>query len=276
MPSKGISTAGMGLYYAVASSRPSAMSAWTKIPEVKSLPSFNPSPSTIDITPLDETDYVLYTPGLKDMGGTLEYSANLTDELIQVWTSAVTAYGSMTSGQSMYWMLYHPKLAQATYFTGEPSPLGANEATVNAALETTLYITPNSAPGLAAKPTASGGSVSSSASISGVTGVTVTSFNSTDTTLDEKTLTLSAQLDSSTKKLTIGLGSGISSSHTLSIITGSATMSSSSIVATGNSVVVIGITKTSGSLTSVLGLDMSFFSPSSEAVSGTITFAVSA
>ena len=49
------STAGMRLYYAVeatAGERPT--SGLTKIPEVKSIPSFNPSPETIDSTTLED------------------------------------------------------------------------------------------------------------------------------------------------------------------------------------------------------------------------------
>ena len=46
--SQRFSTAGMRLYYAVGSSMPT--SGLTKIPEVKSIPSFNPSPETIQST----------------------------------------------------------------------------------------------------------------------------------------------------------------------------------------------------------------------------------
>lgn len=51
------STAGMHLYYVVeASAGTRPVSGLTKIPEVKSIPSFNPSPETIDSTTLEETE----------------------------------------------------------------------------------------------------------------------------------------------------------------------------------------------------------------------------
>ena len=51
------STAGMFLCYACetsAGTKPST--GWTKIPEVKSIPSFNSAPETIESTTLEETE----------------------------------------------------------------------------------------------------------------------------------------------------------------------------------------------------------------------------
>lgn len=153
--SERLSTAGMSLQYAVESTpgtRPT--SGWKKIPEVKSMPSFNPAPSTIDSTTLEEKEYMTYVQGLKDLGGALEYGANLTEDLITAWETLMTAYeDAAEAGKAVWFAVVHPKLENATYFVGTPAPLGLNEASVNAMLETTLYITPNSAPVMAAKPT---------------------------------------------------------------------------------------------------------------------------
>jgi hypothetical protein len=53
----------------------------------------------------------------------------------------------------MWFYIIHDKLNKAIAFQGEPSPLGLNESTVGSMLETTLYITPNSAPQWVAVPT---------------------------------------------------------------------------------------------------------------------------
>ena len=149
------STAGMYLCYCVegtAGSMPT--SGYTQIPEVKTMPSFNPTPDTIESTTLLETEYRTYVAGLKDLGGALEYGANLTADLISIWASCVSAYASAVSANKAVWFsVVHPKLENAVFFEGEPSPLGLNEAEVGAMAETTLYITPNSAPKWAAKPT---------------------------------------------------------------------------------------------------------------------------
>ena len=149
------STAGMYLCYCVettAGSMPT--SGYTQIPEVKTMPSFNPTPDTIDSTTLLETEYRTYVAGLKDLGGSLEYGANLTADLISIWASCVSAHDTAAAQNKATWFaVVHPKLTQAIFFEGEPSPLGLNEASVGSMAETTLYITPNSAPQWASKPT---------------------------------------------------------------------------------------------------------------------------
>lgn len=151
-----LSTAGMTLQYAVesdAGTRPTT--GYTEIPEVKTMPSFNPSPNTIDSTTLKETEYMTYVQGLKDLGGALEYGANLTADLIEAWDTLMSAYDTAVKGGKQVWFaVVHPQLDDATYFVGTPAPLGLNEASVGSMLETTLYITPNSAPVMAAKPAA--------------------------------------------------------------------------------------------------------------------------
>lgn len=95
-----------------------------------------------------------YVQGLKDLGGALEYGANLTEDLIGAWDTLMGAYdGAIDEGKQVWFAVVHPQLADATYFVGTPAPLGLNEASVGSMLETTLYITPNSAPVMAAKPT---------------------------------------------------------------------------------------------------------------------------
>lgn len=153
--SERVSTAGMQLAYAVEATKGTMPTSGFKIvPEVKSMPSFNPTPSTIDSTTLAETEFMTFVPGLKDLGGALEYGANLTDDLITFWDACIKEYETNSaSGKAMWFAVIHPKLAKATVYTGVPSPLGFNEASVGAMAETTLYITPTSAPQLVEKPT---------------------------------------------------------------------------------------------------------------------------
>ena len=153
--SERFSTAGMWLGYAAeatAGARPT--SGYTKIPEVKSMPSFNPSPETIESTTLEETEYKTYVKGLKDLGGALEYSANMTDDLVTAWQTLLTLFDTtVEAGKKVWFVVVHPYLANAVYFTGDPSSIGLNEASVGGMAETTLYITPTGAPVMAAKPT---------------------------------------------------------------------------------------------------------------------------
>ena len=153
--SERFSTAGMYLCYApeaVAGTRPTT--GYVKIPEVKSMPSFNPSPETIESTTLEETEYKTYVKGLKDLGGALEFTANMTDDLATAWSTLISAFDTAVAAQKKVWFaVVHPKLTNATFFTGDPSGIGLNEASVGGMAETTLYITPTGAPVQAAKPT---------------------------------------------------------------------------------------------------------------------------
>ena len=152
--SQRFSTASMKLYYAVetsAGSRPTT--GLVKIPEIKSIPSFNPAPETIQSTTLEETEYHTYVEGLKDLGGALEFGANLTEDLITAWGTCNTAHDALTGGKAMWFYILHDGLSEAVAFEGDPAPLGLNEASVGSMLETTLYITPNSAPEWVSKPT---------------------------------------------------------------------------------------------------------------------------
>ena len=152
--SQRFSTAGMKLYYldeTTAGTRPTT--GLTQIPEVKSVPSFNPSPETIQSTTLEETEYHTYVKGLKDLGGALEFGANITADLISVWETLCSAHAALTGGKVVWFYVVHPQLEKCVCFEGDPSPLGLNESSVGSMLETTLYITPSSAPTWVTKPT---------------------------------------------------------------------------------------------------------------------------
>lgn len=153
--SERFSTAGMTLQYAVGTSNTTPpTSGYTKIPEIKSMPNFNPAPNTIDSTTLEETEYMTYVEGLKDLGGALGYKANLTDDLMTAWTTLLSAHDTAVSQNKYVWFaIVHPSLTVSTYYIGDPAPLGLDDAAVGGMLETTLYITPNSAPIKAAAPT---------------------------------------------------------------------------------------------------------------------------
>jgi hypothetical protein len=86
-----LSTIGIKVSYAVettAGTRPTA--DYTHIPDLKSIPSFNPSPNTADATTFDNTEYTSYVQLLKDLGGALEICALSKVKLIPFSEYAVT------------------------------------------------------------------------------------------------------------------------------------------------------------------------------------------
>lgn len=152
-----LSTAGIQLLYAVettAGTRPTTASAYTRIKGAKSTPSLNPAPDTLETTTLDETEYKTYIDGLKDLGGSLEFTFNLTEELIDAWDTLMTAYeAAKLAGKATWFCIVVPGLTKAFYFTGNPSEMGLPETEVNTVLEITNYITPTNAPAKFDKPT---------------------------------------------------------------------------------------------------------------------------
>lgn len=152
-----LSTAGIHLKYAVeetAGTRPTAAADYTDLKGVKSTPNLNPSPDTLETTTLNETEYKTYIDGLKDLGGALEFTFNLTQELVTLWDALMTAYATgKAAGKATWFLIDIPGLTNGIYFPGNPSDMGIPETTVNSVLEITNYITPTGAPTRAAKPT---------------------------------------------------------------------------------------------------------------------------
>lgn len=149
-----LSTAGIHLLYAVeetAGTRP--VTGYTDLKGVKSIPSLNPSPDSLETTDLNQEEYKTYIDGLKDIGGALEFTFNLTDELISIWDDLMAAYETAKeAGKATWFLIYVPGLSKVFYFAGNPSDMGMPEASVSSVLEITNYITPVDAPVKAAAP----------------------------------------------------------------------------------------------------------------------------
>jgi hypothetical protein len=152
-----LSTAGVTVGYAVevtAGTRPTT--GYKVIPDIKEVPEMNPEPETLESTTLAETEYKTYIEGLKDLGGALSFLANFTTELETVWGELVEAYQeAKAAGKSTWFEVKHPQLEKSVFFSGQPSAMGLPAMSVNAILETNLYITPTNAPAWETKTTAS-------------------------------------------------------------------------------------------------------------------------
>lgn len=150
-----LSTAGIHLKYAVEETKGTRPTKGYKdIAGVKSIPNMNPSPDTLETTDLNETEWKTYIPGLKDLGGNLEFNFNLNQELVDTWDTLIEeAVAAEASGKQTWFLVDIPNLTNGFYFPGKPIEMGIPEASVNAVLEITNYITPIGAPVKAAKLT---------------------------------------------------------------------------------------------------------------------------
>lgn len=146
-----ISTAGIRLAYCVettAGTRPAT--GYTKISSIKSMPEFNPEPSSLEVTDLSDEVWKRYIEGLKDPGGALGFTANMTAAFQTEWSTLVSAYETAIGDNKSTWFEIQIPGMQSFYFAGIPSDLGFGGADVDSVLEVTAYITPNQVVGFAA------------------------------------------------------------------------------------------------------------------------------
>ena len=139
-----LSTAGVLLKYAVeatAGTRPTT--GYTQVPCIKAIPDFNPEPESLEVTDLSDTTWRRYIPGLRDPGGALAFTANLTTQFKTAWETLVSAYETaFADGKSIWFEIMVPNFG-SFYFAGIPTELGMTAMDVNAVLEIEAYVTPN-------------------------------------------------------------------------------------------------------------------------------------
>ena len=150
-----LSTIGVHLKYAVETTggtRPTTN--YIDLVGVKSIPALTSAPDNLETTTLNETEYKTYIPGLKDLGGALSFTFNLSQELKDAWDALVTAYETgVASSKETWFEVVVPGLSESLYFKGVPSPMGLPEMSVNSVAEVENSITPTDAPIWAAKST---------------------------------------------------------------------------------------------------------------------------
>ncbi len=139
-----LSTAGVSLKYCVettAGPRPTA--SYTAVSNIKETPDFNPEPSTLEVTDLSDTVWKRYIAGLKDPGGALSFTANLTSAFKTAWETLVSAYATGIASNKATWFEINVPTVGSFYFAGVPSALGINGMSVDEVAEISVYVTPN-------------------------------------------------------------------------------------------------------------------------------------
>lgn len=138
-----LSTAGIRLGYAfetIAGTRPTS---YTNIYNPKSTPDFNPEPNALDITSLNDEEYKRYMNGLKDLGGSLQFTIGMSQQLLTSWNNMCEASETNAAlGKRTWFILYHPGLDESFGFVGEPSKLGFPESSVDSVWDANVYIAP--------------------------------------------------------------------------------------------------------------------------------------
>ena len=137
------STAGVKIKWkceSSAGSRPTG--SYATLPDIKSTPDFNAEPSTLDTTTLDALVWKTAIPGLKDVGGAVAFTGNLTASLKTAWESCVSsATTARASGLATWFEVAIPNF-DSFYFAGMPTEMGVKGMGVDEVAEIDLYVTP--------------------------------------------------------------------------------------------------------------------------------------
>lgn len=148
-----LNTIGVKLKYAVeasAGTRPT--SGYTQVPDIKSTPAIDINPNKLEVTNLGD-DYRRYIDGVKDVGDSFDFTANMTADLKTKWASCVSAAATaFASGKATWFEIAIPNF-DSFYFAGIPGEMGVNEMGVDAVIESTLHIVPNQIAGWATAST---------------------------------------------------------------------------------------------------------------------------
>ena len=95
----------------------------------------------------------MYIDGVKDVGDSFDFTANLTANLKSIWASMCSSAASAwASGKSTWYEIAIPNF-DSYFFAGKPIELGINEMGVDAVIESTLHVVPNQIAGWAAAST---------------------------------------------------------------------------------------------------------------------------
>ena len=131
---------------------------YTRIPQVKSIPEMDSAPDTLETTSFDNLEFKTYVDGLKDLGGVLDFTANYSQALFDLWQgdgadAVMTKWDdAKDNGGAMFLCINIPGLNKSCYIEVIPSKLGLPGAEVNSILEATIHLTPVGEPIWAADP----------------------------------------------------------------------------------------------------------------------------
>lgn len=148
------SSAGVQVRYCVettSGSRPTT--GYKVIPSIKSTPDFNAEPSQLDVTDLSDLVWKRSIGGLRDVGGALAFTANMTASFKTAWNSLVSDYTTGKGSSMSTWFEIAIPNFDSFYFSGQPIELGVKGMDVDSVVEADGYVVPNKIVGWATSST---------------------------------------------------------------------------------------------------------------------------
>ena len=112
----GLSTLGVKFGYAAGTTQPNA---FTELTRINSIGGISLSTEAIDASALVD-EVTRRVAGRADTDETLPVTINATDETIAEWEGVITAFNGLTTGQELWFEVYHPRLTKGFFFKAEP------------------------------------------------------------------------------------------------------------------------------------------------------------
>ena len=138
-----LSTAGIKVAYGIETTSGTKPTAFTNIPNPKSIPNFNPEVGTYDVTSLNDTEWKRYIQGLKDVGGALAIAFGMSQVFLDMWEDICDEYDTAIESDKRMWLeFYHPRLDKGFFFTCSPTRMGWASSDVDNVWDTTVSVTP--------------------------------------------------------------------------------------------------------------------------------------
>lgn len=138
------SSAGVQIRYCVETTKGSRPTTGYKvIPSIKSSPDFNAEPSQLDVTDFSDKVWKRSIAGLRDVGGAIAFTANMTASFKSAWTSLVSAYTTAWASEKSTWFEVAIPNFDSFFFAGQPIELGVKGMDVDSVVEADGYVVPN-------------------------------------------------------------------------------------------------------------------------------------
>lgn len=131
------SSAGIKLYYGQSTDGKAKPATWTEIPDVTAIPALGGEPNMLDCTPLSETVQKQYIPGLKDPGGALGYTVNMTPDMLTATDAASTP--PTTPAKIAFAVEFPAPLNCHYWYFGSGVNVTPGETEVDAVVTSTFY-----------------------------------------------------------------------------------------------------------------------------------------
>ena len=112
----GLSTLGVKFGYKAGATQPDS---FTELSRINSIGGISLSTEAIDASALVD-EVTRRVAGRADTDETLPVTINATDATITEWEGVITAYNGLTTGQELWFEVYHPRLTKGFFFKAEP------------------------------------------------------------------------------------------------------------------------------------------------------------